>query len=703
MPAQRTTQRSTTRTAATTRPAAPRTTTARPRSTRPAGDVRPALTAREAEALRALLVARQQGATGGTAPTRRPAPRTTSRTTTTRPVRRRTAPSRSTSRPARTGAPWRTRLGVVAAGVLVLPVAASLLLPGPTTPGTDDVPRTATQLALTAHTELVQQGERVVQVENELTRRQIELAAARKAEAKARSAAEAAQAAVGTGAADLFRAAPGDRLPVFGLDVQDPTATAGVLYRQALADRADMTLERTVVRAERAGVALDAARRAVTDAEDRVASASARAEELLAETRSQVADLAPGMSATIAGLSRVPSSGAQQERNERAVARWQHYLRALAKAGIEPPRAADLADPEHLPAGMSPALDDDGEAVAGIAWAVVGSSPVTVVPAETVAAVSSALSQLGKPYVPGAIGPDTYDCGGFTAAAWQRAGWSLPATPAAQWRTGTAVPVSSLQIGDLVLSPGGLDVGLYLGGGDVLAASATAYRVTVRSVPAGASAVRVTLGRSTEPNAALAASAGALACGAKPAKKSADIPSPAWGGWSNGRIPSDALCELGSSGHALRCDAAEGYARLAQAYADRFGRGLCITDSYRSYGAQLTAFALKPGLAALPGTSNHGWALAVDLCGGVNSFGTRRLALDGGERRPLRLGPARLGRPAGREARAVALGVRHHLLTFRPSCRSAPCYFSDGTVMEHHASSTEVCRPDWHGHGLRGR
>ena len=71
-----------------------------------------------------------------------------------------------------------------------------------------------------------------------------------------------------------------------------------------------------------------------------------------------------------------------------------------------------------------------------------------------------------------------------------------------------------------------------------------------------------------------------------------------------------------------RAHTAESYVRLAQAYADRFGRGLCITDSYRSYGAQLTAFALKPGLAAVPGTSNHGWALAVDLCGGVNSFRT---------------------------------------------------------------------------------
>jgi cell wall-associated NlpC family hydrolase len=353
-----------------------------------------------------------------------------------------------------------------------------------------------------------------------------------------------------------------------------------------------------------------------------VATAAARADAVLAASRAEVADLEPTVAATIAGLSKAPASGAQQERNERAVARWQQYLRVLASADIDPPPAAELADPQHLPAGLSPALDDAGAAVPGVAWAVVGSSPVTVLPAETVAAVSSALSQLGKPYVPGAIGPDTYDCGGFTSAAWRRAGWSVPATPAAQWRTGTSVPVGSLQIGDLVLSPGGSDVGLYLGGGDVLAASATGYRVAVRSAPAGASAVRVTLGRPAQPNAALSGAPGASACGAKPATGSPKVPSPAWGGWSNGQIPSDALCALGTSGHALRCDAAEGYARLAQAYADRFGRGLCITDSYRSYGAQRTAFTLKPGLAATPGTSNHGWALAVDLCGGVNSFGT---------------------------------------------------------------------------------
>jgi LAS superfamily LD-carboxypeptidase LdcB len=49
---------------------------------------------------------------------------------------------------------------------------------------------------------------------------------------------------------------------------------------------------------------------------------------------------------------------------------------------------------------------------------------------------------------------------------------------------------------------------------------------------------------------------------------------------------------------------------------------LCITDSYRSYALQATTYASKPGLSAVPGTSNHGWALAVDLCGGIERFGS---------------------------------------------------------------------------------
>ena len=104
-----------------------------------------------------------------------------------------------------------------------------------------------------------------------------------------------------------------------------------------------------------------------------------------------------------------------------------------------------------------------------------------------------------------------------------------------------------------------------------------------------------------------------------------DRPSGAWGGHENGRIPPSELCPLpGAPNHRLRCDAAAAYGRLATAYRAHFGTRLCITDSYRPFEAQGSANKRKPGLAAKPGTSNHGWALAVDLCGGANEFGTRQ-------------------------------------------------------------------------------
>ena len=93
--------------------------------------------------------------------------------------------------------------------------------------------------------------------------------------------------------------------------------------------------------------------------------------------------------------------------------------------------------------------------------------------------------------------------------------------------------------------------------------------------------------------------------------------------YGNGQIPPSALCPLwGAPGHLLRADAAFAYHRLAEAYASDHGEALCITDSYRTYEAQVRLKAAKPRLAARPGTSNHGWGTAVDLCGGIQTFGT---------------------------------------------------------------------------------
>jgi LAS superfamily LD-carboxypeptidase LdcB len=94
-------------------------------------------------------------------------------------------------------------------------------------------------------------------------------------------------------------------------------------------------------------------------------------------------------------------------------------------------------------------------------------------------------------------------------------------------------------------------------------------------------------------------------------------------GYSNGHIPESALCPLwGAPGHRLRADAAAAFNRMSKAYAAHFGAPICVTDSYRSYAQQERVYAEKPGLAARPGTSNHGWGLATDLCGGIETDGT---------------------------------------------------------------------------------
>ncbi len=94
-------------------------------------------------------------------------------------------------------------------------------------------------------------------------------------------------------------------------------------------------------------------------------------------------------------------------------------------------------------------------------------------------------------------------------------------------------------------------------------------------------------------------------------------------GEANGFLSEAGLCPLdGGSGHRLRTDAARAFVQMTRARQAETGAPLCITDSYRSYAGQVTLFKTKPGLAAVPGRSQHGWGLAVDLCGGVQNFGS---------------------------------------------------------------------------------
>jgi len=85
-------------------------------------------------------------------------------------------------------------------------------------------------------------------------------------------------------------------------------------------------------------------------------------------------------------------------------------------------------------------------------------------------------------------------------------------------------------------------------------------------------------------------------------------------GYQNGKLPDNVLCALPfAPGHRLRCDAAASVVMLNSAFQARFGRAIPVTDSYRTLEAQVRLSITKPTLAARPGTSQHGWGLALDL------------------------------------------------------------------------------------------
>ena len=85
----------------------------------------------------------------------------------------------------------------------------------------------------------------------------------------------------------------------------------------------------------------------------------------------------------------------------------------------------------------------------------------------------------------------------------------------------------------------------------------------------------------------------------------------------NGKIPATALSPIGVGRHALWQPAADAFKQLSAAAA-KDGVIIKVTDSYRTYDQQVDLAKRKGlysqgGLAAAPGTSDHGWGRSLDL------------------------------------------------------------------------------------------
>ncbi|MDR7381913.1 M15 family metallopeptidase [Promicromonospora iranensis] len=91
----------------------------------------------------------------------------------------------------------------------------------------------------------------------------------------------------------------------------------------------------------------------------------------------------------------------------------------------------------------------------------------------------------------------------------------------------------------------------------------------------------------------------------------------------NGHLaPSELAAVPFSPSHQVRADVVGGLAELNEAYVAEFGVSMTINSSYRTYAQQESLYDPSSRTAAPPGCSNHGTGLAIDIGGGVQTFGT---------------------------------------------------------------------------------
>ena len=167
-------------------------------------------------------------------------------------------------------------------------------------------------------------------------------------------------------------------------------------------------------------------------------------------------------------------SQVQQEvqRTEYGIAALQAQI-AGQKAKLAKLLAGKQATLDSLTAAQQAQVEASAVGAAGSTTAVYTGPTAT----QAQRAVAFAYAQLGKPYVWGATGPDSYDCSGLVQAAWASVGVSIPRVTYDQWAALPHVSASSIQPGDLLFYEGEGHVAMYVGDGYIIDAPQTGLDV----------------------------------------------------------------------------------------------------------------------------------------------------------------------------------------------------------------------------------
>ncbi|MFF7210380.1 NlpC/P60 family protein [Streptomyces sp. NPDC008238] len=221
---------------------------------------------------------------------------------------------------------------------------------------------------------------------------------------------------------------------------------------------------------------------------------SDRQEHALETFRSEQAETTAKRSEAVESLQKLTE--AQQRLNaektsvKQKLAAAQKLLNSLTAqekarlAALEKKRREEAAAKAAEIAAKEKAAQEAAAKESGSSTGSTGSTaPSGTYAAKAAKAIEFARAQLGKPYVYGATGPNSYDCSGLTQAAWGAAGVSIPRVTYDQVDFGTRVSADQLQPGDLVFFYSDIThVGLYIGGGNMIHAPHTGSVVKIAPI-----------------------------------------------------------------------------------------------------------------------------------------------------------------------------------------------------------------------------
>jgi len=109
--------------------------------------------------------------------------------------------------------------------------------------------------------------------------------------------------------------------------------------------------------------------------------------------------------------------------------------------------------------------------------------------------------------------------------------------------------------------------------------------------------------------------------------------------------------------------AAEAFHKLNDAFKAQFGHDIVLNDAYRNYANQVATKKDatdkgRPQFAATAGYSKHGWGLAIDMGGGMQSFNSNEAQWMMDNALNFGLESPGFCRSRHDRSRALALGIR---------------------------------------------